>query len=176
MLKLDGRGLETLIATVFVALTVACGGPEPSSETAPPAEKAAAAPSLDLCGLLTAADIEDALGQAAGDAAPGTGGLGECSWPSADGSVARLVHLELDDAKLDSYEDFIQTYLRDFGEEPARERHPEVQGIGDWAMYEEDDHSLRVYVGARVLAVTVAAPAAEEQAMALAEKAVPRLP
>jgi hypothetical protein len=165
-----------LLTAAGVALTLACGGSEPAGESTPATEEPAAAPSVDVCGLLTAADIEAAVGRAAGEAAPGTSGLGECTWPSADGSVASLVHLELDEAKLDSYEDFIQSYLRDFGEEPSRERHREVQGIGDWAMYEEDDHALRVYVGDRVLVVGLAAPAGEEQALGLAEKAVPRLP
>lgn len=163
------------LGALVAAGAIACGGSEPASEPAPSAEKAAA-PSVDACSFLTASDIEEALGQAPGEASPGTSGLGECTWPSADGTVASLAHLELDEAKLDSYEDFIQTYLRDFGEEPSRERHREVQGIGDWAMYEEDDRALRVYVGGRVLSVGVAAPAGEEQATALAEKAVPRLP
>lgn len=155
-----------------------CGGGGGSMEsTESPAEAAPdAQPRADLCALLTGADIEAALGAAAGDPQPGDLALGECTWAASDGSETR-VHLALGQATLSSFDEFVADFGEEFGGEnpPHDEFHP-VDGVpGDWAMYVAEEHMVRVFRGDHVLEVS--SPSAEEsQVVDLATRAIARLP
>lgn len=164
-------GILMLVSLVFVA---GCGGGgAPGESSAPSVEAEARAPAVDVCAFLSAADIEDVLGTAPGEPEPGSDDLGECSWAAADGSGS-LVHLSLDEALLDSFDDFVMEFGRDFGgENPPRDRFHPVEGLGDWAMYVGDDSAIRVFRGDRELEVrSEAAKGNEETLKALAERAV----
>jgi len=152
-----------------------CGSGSETDSAEP--EAADSAPSRpDLCALLTASEIEEALGQAPGAAEPGDEDLGQCTWSSADGS-GTSVSLTLDEASLDSFDQFVFDFGEEFGGEnpPPEEYHP-VDGVsGDWAMYVTEEHLVRAFRGDHELHVR--APGAEEaQVIDLAAKAMQRLP
>lgn len=144
---------------------------ESGAEAAPDAE-----PRADLCALLTGADIEDALGAAAGEPQPGEDALGECTWATSDGSATQ-VHLTLDKAMMGSFDEFVTDFGEEFGgENPPRDEYHPVDGVpGDWAMYVAEEHLVRAFRGDHVL--DVSAPSAEEaQVVDLATRAMARLP
>ena len=166
----------------FSSLTVAAliagcggGGDGDSMEATEPATEVAAG--VDVCALLTASDIEEALGTTAGDPQPGADeGLGNCSWASAEGGdpVAVLV---LEKAVIGSFDEFVADFGEEFGgEDPPRDEYHPVDGVpGDWAMYVAEEHLVRAFRGDRLLEVS--APSAEEaQVVDLATRAMARLP
>lgn len=167
------HSIPTLLAACCVAFAaLACGGGDSST---PPREETAAPPSVDLCGLLTPTDIEDAIGTSVGEPTSGTEGKGQCTWPKADGSGAAVV-LVLDDADFDSFDDFVTDFGVQFGgENPPRDRFHPVEGLGDWAMYQGDDDMVRVFVDDEELDVT-ANGAEEAQIADLAGRAIARMP
>ncbi len=168
----------TLALAIIVTLfsSVGCGGGE-STGGAEPA--ASAPPRADLCALLTSADIEAALGTAAGEPAPGDDGKGQCTWGAADGS-GTLVVLTLERAGLDSFDEFVADFGEEFGgEDPPREEYHPVEGVpGDWAMYVAEDHMVRAFRGDDVLEVSSpSVPSVEEaQVVDLAARAMANLP
>lgn len=133
-------------------------------------EAPAAEPRADLCALLTATDIEEALGAAAGDPAAGDEALGQCAWGNA-------VVLTLDKAVLGSFDEFVTDFGDEFGgEDPPRDEYHPVDGVpGDWAMYVAEEHTVRAFRGDHVLEVS-APGAEEEQVVDLATRAMGRLP
>ncbi len=144
------------------------GGAEPAAPSAPPR--------ADMCALLTSADIEAALGTAAGEPASGDEGKGQCTWGAADGSGS-LVVMTLERAGLDSFDEFVADFGEEFGgEDPPREEYHTVEGVpGDWAMYVAEDHMVRAFRGGDVLEVS--SPSAEEaQVVDLAARAMANLP
>lgn len=161
-----------LAATLVVS---GCGGGGDSMESTS-TEAPAAEPRADLCALLTASDIEEALGAAAGSSAAGDEALGRCTWAAADGSGNAVV-LTLENAVLGSFDEFVTAFGEEFGgENPPRDEYHPVEGVpGDWAMYVAEEHMVRAFRGEHVLEVS--APAAEEeQVVDLATRAMGRLP
>ena len=171
-MKCARRPLVTLAAAAL--LLAGCGGggdstPEPKSEPDAPAR-------ADLCVLLTASDIEDALGKNAGEPEPGDEALGQCTWPASDGGDPVAV-LTLERAVLGSFDEFVEEFGEEFGGEnpPQDEYHP-VDGVpGDWAMYVAEEHMVRAFRGDNVLEVS-SAGADEAQVIDLATRAMGRLP
>ena len=164
----------TLATIVTLYSSVGCGGGESTGGSERAAESAP--PRADLCALLTSADIEAALGTAAGEPAPGDDGKGQCTWGAADGS-GTLVVLTLERAGLDSFDEFVADFGEEFGgEDPPREEYHPVEGVpGDWAMYVAEDHMVRAFRGDDVLEVS--APSVEEaQIVDLAARAMAKLP
>jgi hypothetical protein len=167
-------GLALLLAGLS-----SCGGSEaPRSETASSetaTESAAGAPASGTCGFLTADDIQTTLGKASG-APRNPEHTQDCIWPAADDPSTTLVHLRFSDSGYASYDDFVASYQAEFGgEQPPIEYYRPVEGVGDWAMWIADENALRVFQGGRMLQVS-ASPPDEQQAIALAQKALPRLP
>jgi hypothetical protein len=171
---------HTFLVFMFAGL-LSCGGSDApkggsgssaSSET-PVAEAPAAASSS--CAILTADDIREVLGKAPG--APQTPvGTEQCIWSSADDPSVILVRLTTSDSGYASYDAFVASYAAEFGgEQPPAEYYRPIQGVGDWAMYVADESAIQVFKGGRMLQVAPNPPN-EEQALALAQKAVPRLP
>jgi hypothetical protein len=164
-----------LLSCATMGLSVRCGAPAAQKETTSTAStQPESRPTADVCGLLTAAEIEKVLGSAPGESQPGTDGLGECTWPSA-GASSPLLTLKLSSTDLDSYEAFVHSYQTEFGgEEPSAEYYHRVQDLGTWAMYVVDDGALRIYQGDRRLDVAPQ-PRDEEKAVALGRMAAGRL-
>lgn len=161
-------------ALAVAALIAGCGGGDSSSSTDTSSEPADAR--ADLCALLTASDIEEALGKSAGDPHPGDEGLGHCSWASADGDDPVVV-LTLERAVLGSFDEFVAAFGEEFGgEDPPRDEYHPVDGVpGEWAMYVAEEHTVRAFRGDNVLEVS--SPSAEEaQVIDLATRAMSRLP
>ena len=154
----------------FAALIAGCGGGGDSSGSTETSSEPADA-RADLCALLTASDIEEATGTAAGDAQPGDESLGQCSWGDS------VVVLTLERAVLDSFDDFVADFGEEFGgEDPPRDEYHPVDGVpGDWAMYVAEEHMVRAFRGDQVLEVSVPS-AEEEQVVDLAARAMARLP
>ncbi len=159
----------------IAALVAGCGGgDDSSSSTDTPSEPADAR--ADLCALLTASDIEEALGKTTGDPQPGDEGLGQCSWASSEGGEPVAI-LTLERAVLGSFDEFVAAFGEEFGgEDPPRDEYHPVDGVpGDWAMYVAEEHMVRAFRGDRVLEVS--SPTAEEtQVVDLATRAMGRLP
>jgi hypothetical protein len=156
---------------------VSCGGseaPPAQTESAKPAAGTASAPT-GTCALLTAGEIQEVLGKAAGAPQP-LEGTEVCTWPSAEDPSTTLLRLTFTDSGYPSYEGFVSSYQAEFGgEEPPKQYFRPIEGVGDWAMYVADENALQVYKGGRMLQVGTVPPD-EQQAIALAKKAVPRLP
>ncbi len=153
-----------------------CGGGGDSMESTDTSTDAAPETRADLCALLAAADIEEALGAAAGDPQSGDEGLGQCAWAAADGS-GTVVVLTLENAVLGSFDEFVTDFGEEFGGEnpPPDEYHP-VDGVpGDWAMYVAEEHMVRAFRGGHVLEIS-SASAEEAQVVDLATRAMGRLP
>jgi len=167
---------ELFYSLAVAALVAGCGGGGDSMESTDTSTEAAEL-RADLCALLTASDIEEALGTTAGDPQPGADeGLGNCSWASAEGGdpVAVLV---LEKAVIGSFDEFVADFGEEFGgEDPPRDEYHPVDGVpGDWAMYVAEEHLVRAFRGDRLLEVS--APSAEEaQVVDLATRAMARLP
>jgi hypothetical protein len=162
-------------ALLLAGLT-SCGGSE-APQSAPPGETASGPESAasPTCALLTADDIQAALGKAPG-APQAPAGTQDCLWPAADDPSTNLVRLAYSDSGYSSYEDFVTSYQAEFGgEQPPTEYYRPIQGVGDWAMWVSDENALQVYQGGRMLQVGTTPPD-EQQALALAQKALPRLP
>ena len=170
----DLRAFVGILIIGVCAFAVGCGGGgAPGESSAASGEPDVSTPAVDLCGFLTAADIEEVLGTSPGEPEGGTEGMGECTWAAADGSGS-LVRLSLDEALLDSFDDFVMEFGEEFGgENPPEDRFHPVEGLGDWAMYVADDSAIRVFRGDRELEVrSEAAEGDEETLKALAERAV----
>jgi hypothetical protein len=169
-------------ALVVAGLTAcaSCGsseaprGESASNETAAPAAETQAAAS-GTCALLTAAEIQEVLGQAPG-AHQAPEGTQDCIWSSADDPSSTLVRLTTSDSGLASFDSFVISYQAEFGgEEPPREYFRPIEGVGDWAMYVADENALQVFKGGRMLQVATNPPD-EARALELAKRAIPRLP
>ncbi len=156
-------------------LVAGCGGGGDSMESTDTSTEAAE-PRADLCALLTASDIEEALGKTAGDPQPGDEELGQCSWASADGGETVAV-LILEKAALGSFDEFVAAFGEEFGgEDPPRDEYHPVDGVpGDWAMYVAEEHMVRAFRGDQLLEVS-SPSAAEAQVVDLATRAMGRLP
>lgn len=166
---------ELFYSLAVAALVAGCGGGGDSMESTDTSTEAAE-PRADLCALLTASDIEEALGKTAGDPEPGDEGLGQCSWASAE-SGEPVVVLTLEKAVLDSFDEFVADFGEEFGgEDPPRDEYHPVDGVpGDWAMYVAEEHMVRAFRGDQLLEVS--SPSAEEaQVVDLATRAMGRLP
>ena len=159
-----------MLAFLFTLAGCGGGGEDTEGTNAP-----AAAPRVDLCALLTADEIEGALGERPGAATPGEEALGQCTWAATEGDDP-LVVLTLERAVLSSFDDFVAAFGEEFGgEDPPRDQFHPVDGVGDWAMFLADDHMVRAFRGDRVLELS--APGAEEaRIVELAKIAMGRLP
>ncbi len=157
------------------ALVAGCGGGGDSSSGTDTSSEPADA-RADLCALLTASDIQEALGKTAGDPQPGDEGLGQCSWASAESGDPVAV-LTLERAVLGSFDEFVTDFGEEFGgEDPPRDEYHPVDGVpGDWAMYVAEEHTVRAFRGDQVLEVS-SPSAEEEQVVDLATRAMGRLP
>ncbi|MGH9323340.1 MAG: DUF3558 family protein, partial [Vicinamibacteria bacterium] len=165
------RSWLILVAGLAFSAVVApgCGGgqaPEESATTSEAASTEEASSSLDVCTLLTPAEIQEVMGQAPGDPQHLEEGLGGCAWSTADSS-STLVRIVLSGSSYDSYEDFVAGYQSEFGgEEPPTEYYRPIQGVGDWAMYLADQGALQVFQGGRMLEVATT-PADEARSVEL---------
>ncbi|MGH9388487.1 MAG: hypothetical protein ACRD1Z_02660, partial [Vicinamibacteria bacterium] len=84
--------------------------------------------------------------------------------------------LTTSDTGFASYDGFVASYQAEFGgEEPPREYYRPIEGVGDWAMYVADENAVQAFSGGRMLQVATNPPD-EGQALALAQRAIPRLP
>lgn len=163
---------------LLAAAVVSCGGSDAPPSEAPPAESAAAeAPPPDAvpCAVLNAQEIQEVLGKA-----PGTpqapAGTEDCLWPDASDPATNLLRITVSDSGYASYDTFVASYQAEFGgEQPPTEYFRPVEGIGDWAMYVADEHALQVFRGGRMLQVSMD-PYDDAKALALAQKAIGRLP
>jgi hypothetical protein len=82
----------------------------------------------------------------------------------------------MSDSGFASFDGFVASYQAEFGgEEPPREYYRPIEGVGDWAMYVADENALQAFKGGRMLQVGTNPPE-EAQAIALAQKAIQRLP
>jgi len=176
------RTSYSVFTVASLALVAACGGDSTPTEMPPAAETPAAeapaptpaATADDVCGWLTAAENEAALGVAPGEPQPQIVEQGGCNWPPSSGDDP-LVSITSRSASFDSFNDFAMSYVADTGEEPRSTEYQPVQDVGDWAMYLPDHRTLQVTVGDRTVDVTVAEPAGQEAAAALAGHIVGRL-
>jgi hypothetical protein len=168
------RGASALALLTFLADCGGGGAPEPEASSASDTPAASANP-VDVCGLLTTADIEEVLEKTPGEPEDGSPGMSECSWPSLEGP-SPLVHLAVTTSGLESFQAFVQSYQSEFGgEEPPREYFAPIEGLGTWAMYRVDDELLEVHIGERLLELKINPPS-QDKAVALARKAIPKLP
>jgi hypothetical protein len=158
---------------------LSCGGSEAPREESPAAQapesaESTAEASSAACGLLTAEEIQEALGRAPG--APQTPpGTEDCVWSAADDPSITLLRVRTSDSGYASYDSFVESYQAEFGgEQPPTEYYRPIQGVGDWAMYVADENAIQVFKGGRMLQVAPNPPN-EAQALALAQKAVSRL-
>jgi hypothetical protein len=163
---------------LVVAGFTSCGGSEAPQGESASAETAASEPQAALsgtCSLLDGEEIQEALGKAPG--APRTPeGTQDCIWSSADDPSSTLVRLATSDSGFESYDGFVASYQAEFGgEQPPTEYFRPIQGIGDWAMYVADENALQVFKGGRMLQVGTNPPD-EAQALAMAQKAISRMP
>ncbi len=169
---------RVLLPGLLLAGLTSCRGSEaPPSESAPASTTAAEqkAPASGTCALLTAEEIQEVLGKATG-APQSPAGTEDCLWPSAEDPSSTLVRATLSDSGFASFDGFVASYQAEFGgEEPPREYYRPIEGVGDWAMYVVDENAIQVFKGGRMFQVGTNPPD-EAQAIALAQKAVPRLP
>jgi len=164
--------------TLLLAAVTSCGSSE-----APPGEPASSGtissePQAALsgtCALLTAQEIQEVLGKAPGAPQTPEGTL-DCIWSAADDPSSTLVRVTTSDSGYASYDGFVASYQSEFGgEQPPTEYYRPIEGVGDWAMYVADENAVQVFKGGRMLQVGTNPPD-EAQAIALAHKAVPRMP
>ena len=168
---------HVLWPALLLAGLTSCGSSE-----APPAETASAetatepaAAASGTCALLNAEEIQEVLGKAAG-ASQNPEGTEDCIWSSADDPSSTLVRLTTSDSGYASYDGFVSSYAAEFGgEQPPTEYYRPIEGVGDWAMYVADENALQVFKGGRMLQVGTNPPD-DAQALALAQRAIPRLP
>jgi hypothetical protein len=84
--------------------------------------------------------------------------------------------VELTQSGFATFEAFRSSYQTEFGgEEPPPTRFKPIQGLGDWAMYVVDDGQLQIHRAGSMLLIGTTPPG-EEQAVALGQKAIARLP
>ena len=164
-----------LLPGLLLAGLTYCGGSEaPQSEPASAGTSEPQAAASGTCSLLTADEIQEVLGNAPG-APQSPEGTEDCLWPSADDPSSTLVRLTISDSGFASFDGFVASYQAEFGgEEPPREYYRPIEGVGDWAMYVADENALQAFKGGRMLQVGTNPPD-EAQAIALAQKAIPRL-
>lgn len=162
-------------ALLLPALTSCSGSEAPRAETASAETATEPAAASGTCAFLTAAEIQEVLGRAPGAPQP-TEGTEDCLWPSAEDPTTHLVRLRFSSSGYASYDSFVSSYQAEFGgEQPPAEYYRPIEGVGDWAMYVADENAIQVFKGGRMLQVGMNPPD-EQQAIALAQKAVPRLP
>jgi hypothetical protein len=102
-------------------------------------------------------------------------GTEDCVWSAADDPSAILVRVTTSDSGYATYDAFVASYSAEFGgEQPPTEYYRPIEGVGDWAMYVADENAIQVFKGGRMLQVAPNPPN-EAQALALAQKAAPRL-
>lgn len=162
------------LMTLGLLLSLACGGSAPSNESSEPASREIEV-GLNACELLVADDIEEVLGAAPGMPQADTGDPQQCTWPKSESSDEPLVHLLVTDSSYDSYDEWVSRYTQEVGEEPGS-TYRRVEGVGDWGLYIVPERALEVYRGEMMLEVRVPSEWGEEEARALAERALPRLP
>ena len=166
-----------LWATLLLAGWTSCGGSEAPHEpaSAGTADSEPQAAASGTCALLNAEEIQEILGQAPG-APQNPEGTKDCIWPSADDPSSTLVQLTTSDSGYASYDSFVSSYQAEFGgEQPPTDYYRPIEGVGDWAMYVADENALQVFKGGRMVQVATNPPD-EAQALALAQKAIPRFP
>jgi hypothetical protein len=166
---------HVLWPTLLLAGLTSCGSSEaPKAETAS-AETTTAPAVSGSCALLTVEEIQEVLGKTPG--APQTPeGTQDCIWSSADDPSSTLVRLTTSDSGYASYDGFVSSYQAEFGgEQPPTDYYRPIEGVGDWAMYVADENALQAFKGGHMLQVGTNPPD-EQQAIALAQRAVPRLP
>lgn len=194
-----GRRVRWMAAVAAVAAGVGCGGGEREAPTVEEAmamseEEAAEAArevrdlaSVEACGLLTAAEVEAAVGEAPGapeDVSQVGGQLPMCNWPAADGSGRVLVSLLVTRGGQSSYDEFIESSREQAGEmgmefDPADWQH--VPGIGDFGVWLDEEAAggmLQVYQGGLMVQVDPEPAAGRDEleaAKELAGKAMGRL-
>lgn len=140
------------------------------------------APDVDPCTLLTAAEIEEFMGKPPGP--PEHGGLPEipeCSWSPAAGigpPIKVSVHYGPAPA---SYEEYLEYTRETLGEQVAA-GYERVDGLGDYGVWSDITPEwglLEIHDGELWLLVSASAAGgltARENSIALAEKAMARIP
>jgi len=163
-------------AVLLASWSVACGGESSASQTE--------AQAVDACALLTATEVEEAVGQPPGET-PGENYI-DCRWPSADGSdmLVYVSYSPLRNAR--TYDEWVEQYKAGLGEtfsESDLELFERVSGIGDFALFNDNGAMLGsqvlVYQDGRRLTVGtsgVRGASNRDATLALARKAWARLP
>jgi len=177
LMKYEVSIQHTLWPLLLAGLTSCGGSGAPQGESAS-AETAASEPqpaASGTCALLNAEEIQEVLGKATG-APQSLEGTEDCIWSSADDPSSTLVRLTTSDSGYASYDGFVSSYQAEFGgEQPPAEYYRPIEGVGEWAMYVADENALQVFKGGRMLQVGTNPPD-EQQSIALAQRAVARLP
>lgn len=173
------RCVSGILFTALITLSGGCGAAAPDDAAGGAPARAAGAPA-DACALLTPADIRDVLGAEVGAPAYGPGSMpggpiSICQWPRSAGETIPFVQVSVTPNAATSYADWMAGMARDLGEpiDPAISR--QVDGIGDWAVYDSESRTLLVGVGRRLLHVMVPPAAGQSDAEALARRAYERI-
>jgi hypothetical protein len=160
---------------LFLAALASCGPSGGSEAPQGEASSAETSPASGTCALLTAEEIQEVLGKAAGSPQAPVG-TEDCIWPDASDPATNLLRLTSSESGYSSYDSFVASYQAEFGgEQPPAEYYRPIPGVGDWAMWVADENALQVFRGGRMLQVSTSPPD-EAKSLALAQKALPRLP
>ncbi len=166
-----------LIAALSLTALAACSESRESSDES--AEAAAAA--LDVCGLVKAEQIEEALSQEPGEPAAGMMGSAlTCVWPAADGSNPRLVHLLIGERTASTYEEYLANARQQMGDHFQDHSLEKVEGIGDFAVFANFGETglLQVFAGGHLVQVSAGPGAhrsAQQNCMKLAREVLKRI-
>lgn len=176
----DGKAGRRLILVVTIPLWcgIACadGGQAASRAGANGAQEQGPP---DACALLTESEIHEVLGQTPGEGVPDPIGdfAASCRWPSADGSEFQIAHVLLTlrgAVRTPTYESYLENAREQLGEFFSADDYRRVDDIGDYAVWYAD--ALQVIKGETLFQVSVEGPDVVERSLALARKALERLP
>ncbi|UCF19967.1 MAG: hypothetical protein JSU87_00720 [Gemmatimonadota bacterium] len=175
----NARSVLWIVAASTIASAACAESREPGEESA---AAAAEAPGMDVCGLVTAEQIEEALSQQPGEPTAGTMGPSNltCVWPAADGSNPRLVHLLIGERTAATYEEYLANARQQMGDHFRDHALEKVEGIGDFAVFASFDRAglLQVFAGNHLIQVSAGPSAhrsAQQNCMKLARTILSRI-
>ena len=155
------------LATVY-SLLAGCGADSPQNSS--PAKSASAEPAA--CTLLTAAEIEEAMGVVPGEPENANPGLNNCQWPNP-GSPFPVAYVGLSYHGEHSWEKYREGMIAsDMGD-------PEAEGeridIGRFGHYHPDTSLIQVFADGGLLITLNVRGATKAQILDLANRALARL-
>jgi hypothetical protein len=165
--------VRRMLGALVAATAVACGGA---------GDGEGSATVVDACSLLAAAEIGAMLGLEIGEphrdqsSTPGDPGSSACSWPVlGDDRFPSFVKVSVSANATSSPEEWLAEVAREKGEPADPVEYPQVDGIGDWAVYADEDRTLTVAVGPRLVHVTVDLSSSGVEAIAVTRVVLRRL-